>query len=735
MLEHISNVTDYLKTFGPALAEKIKRSAEPLFHPGQAWDPKMDELLRKPFVAQGDVVMGLCNAMQEQKSAIICGEMGTGKCLLSLATTYVSKNGAGPARTLIMCPGHLVKKWQREVLNTVPGAQAFILRKLKDAMALNPNAGKPKTAKYYVISKDRAKLSYAWRPAFIQHKGKKGLYCPDCGSIIMDNDDCPVEQNWLQRQKRFCKVCRGALWQADNTKFRRFAVAEYLKRYFKNYFDYAIFDEVHELKSQNSAQGNAFGALSSAAKKSIALTGTLTGGYADDLRAILFRLNPDTLLAEGIRYHDVSKFVSRYGVLERINRYRLDAEDNISSRGKKGSSIVKRRPGISPQIFGQHLMGSTAFLRLEDIALNLPPFSEQVIACQMDRELAAAYFKLQNELIAAVRAELQRGSKRLLSTYLQTLLSYPDRPFGNEPIVDRGNEHERVAAIPVELSRDTIYTKEQRLVELVREELRQKRRVFVFCHFTATKDVTERLKRILTDEGIKTDILKSAVPPENREEWILEREKEGVECLIAGIKLVETGVDLLAWPTLVFYQCSYSIYSLRQASRRSWRIGQTRDVKVYYMFYQDTLSEKALQLIGSKLSAALSIEGQFSEEGLMAMTSGEDMSVALAKALVDGLEGEGVEQIWKSINEANKRPGQLQEKSKDVGKDETDEQEPTLINEKAGDEPLEPEKIVFVDFVTFLGRRKKVERKSMKAQELNQPLEGTKTVAQLALFG
>ncbi len=155
----------------------------------------------------------------------------------------------------------------------------------------------------------------------------------------------------------------------------------------------------------------------------------------------------------------------------------------------------------------------------------------------------------------------------------------------------------------------------------------------------------------------------------------------------------------------------------------------------YYIFYQDTLSEKTLQLIGSKLTAALSIEGQFSKEGLMAMTSGEDMSVALAKALVDGLEGEGVEQIWKSINEANKRPGQPQQTIEPVEENKKDEQERTEPIEEIRDVPLDPERVVFVDFVTFLGRRKKVERKAMKAQELDQAIEGTKTVAQLALFG
>ena len=57
--------------------------------------------------------------------------------------------------------------------------------------------------------------------------------------------------------------------------------------------------------------------------------------------------------------------------------------------------------------------------------------------------------------------------------------------------------------------------------------------------------------------------------------------------------------------------------------------------------------------MGSKMEASLAIEGKFSEEGLLAMTQGEDMSTALAKALVDGLDVEGAEGIWRKINEKN----------------------------------------------------------------------------------
>ena len=75
MLEQITNVTQYLKTYGAELAEKIKREAKPLFTPGDPWDNKIAQLLRKPYQAQGDVIMGIAKALAEKNSIIVCGEM------------------------------------------------------------------------------------------------------------------------------------------------------------------------------------------------------------------------------------------------------------------------------------------------------------------------------------------------------------------------------------------------------------------------------------------------------------------------------------------------------------------------------------------------------------------------------------------------------------------------------------------------------------------------------------
>jgi len=400
------------------------------------------------------------------------------------------------------------------------------------------------------------------------------------------------------------------LWQADNTRVRRYAVSEYIKKHMKGFFDFFIADEVHELKGGATAQGNSFGALASSSRKTIALTGTLLGGYGDDIFYILYRLSATTMKQEGLEYNRISEWMSRYGVLEKITKY--SSEDNTWSRGRKSSTILKRKPGISPMVFNNHLLGKCAFLHLADIALKLPAISEQVVCIEMEPELEEAYRVLEEELVTAMKEALIHGSKRLLGAYLNNLLSYPDKPFDNKPIIDPATkdlpaEEQKVIAIPQELPQAKTYAKELQLAELVKAEVQKGRKCFVFATYTGTKDITPRLKEILEREGVNAEILRSVVKPELREEWVKTKVSQGVDVIIANPKLVETGLDLLDFPTLIFHQTGYSVYTLRQASRRSWRIGQDRDVKVYYLFYRNTIQEKALQLMGSKMEASLAI--------------------------------------------------------------------------------------------------------------------------------
>jgi len=176
----------------------------------------------------------------------------------------------------------------------------------------------------------------------------------------------------------------------------------------------------------------------------------------------------------------------------------------------------------------------------------------------------------------------------------------------------------------------------------------------MFAVYTRTRDVTRRLERILQREGIPVAVLTSDVKPELREGWYERQLRQGMQVCIAHPRLISLGLDLLQFPDLIFSETGYSLYTLRQASRRSWRIGQTEEVNVKYFAYADTAQETCLRLMGRKLLVALAMEGKFSTEGLQAVGEDDDLLMAMARELVNekGI-GENAELVWRSIQQQN----------------------------------------------------------------------------------
>jgi hypothetical protein len=119
---------------------------------------------------------------------------------------------------------------------------------------------------------------------------------------------------------------------------------------------------------------------------------------------------------------------------------------------------------------------------------------------------------------------------------------------------------------------------------------------------------------------------------------------------------VETGLDLLDFPTIIFYESGYSLHTLRQASRRSWRIGQRRPVRVKFFCYEGTMQTACLRLMGKKLLVALTMEGKFAGEGLQNIDEDDDMLSAIARELVErnGI-GESADAVWKALNAEHQR--------------------------------------------------------------------------------
>ena len=587
---------------------------------------------------------------------------------------------AGFQRVLVLCPPHLVPKWKREVEMTVPGARAVIVKSITDLERLRLSIGSGPL--FAIMSREKAKLSYRWMPAVTLRWAVSGgtedrparlireeetgepfrvPCCPDCTAQIVDKDGVPLTDADLNRRKRTCAGCGSPLWQADKSGPARYPLSDYVKHRMKGFFDLLITDEVHEYKGRGSAQGIAAGVLADVCGKSLSLSGTLMGGYSSTLFHLLYRFSPEIRTEFG--RSDEHRWIQRYGFEEHtIGKPDDDAlEDGRNSRRRKFRKVVRERPGLVPSALF-HIIGNTVFLRLADVASGLPDYTEQILLSSMDSEEDAtgysqrsAYNTVFEELRKELANALKAGSKRLLATYLQTLLAYPEGCTKGETVFDPRSGDIIVQVPP--LSEEKLYPKEKALVDLVAAERMEGRRVLVYATHTGTRDITERMDGILTRHGFRVAVMKAdAVAPERREAWVAEKVKQGIDVMICHPRLVQTGLDLIDFPTLCWFETDYSTYVMRQASRRSWRIGQTRPVKVVFMSYKNTLQADALKLVAKKLQSSLAVEGELPEDGLAAYgDDGDDMMMALARRIVSGDEedtAETVEEVFAQARDA-----------------------------------------------------------------------------------
>ena len=644
------NLGEFIDTYRDAIAQRVVESYPPLYRPSE-YNGHLPHLLRSPLGAQEDAIRGAVLSLQAHRGTTVVGEMGTGKTFIATAAAHM----AGFHRVLVLCPPHLTRKWKREVEETVPSVRTAIVTSITDLERLRYSVGAGPL--FVVMSRERAKLSYRWKPAVIQRwavaNGRlvrdeetgepfRIPCCPVCNTQILDKDGVPLTYMDLNRRKRVCPRCSSPLWQADGSSFRRYPLADYVKHRMKGFFDLLVTDEVHEYKGRGSAQGIAAGILADVCGKSLSLSGTLMGGYASTLFHLLYRFSPEIRTEFG--RSEEHRWIKRYGFEEcTMGKPDDDAiEDGRNSRRRKYRKVVRERPGLVPSALF-HLIGNTVFLRLADVASGLPDYTEQVMLSSMDSgedgtgySQRSAYNTVFEELRRKLADALSKGSKRLLSTYLQTLLAYPDGCTRGETVFDPESGDVIVQVPP--LSEERLYPKEKALVDLVAKERMEGRRVLVYVTHTGTRDITGRMDDILTRHGFRVAVMKAdAVAPDRREAWVADRVKEGIDVLICHPRLVQTGLDLIDFQTLCWYETDYSVYVMRQASRRSWRIGQTRPVKVVFMSYRNTLQADALKLVAKKLQSSLAVEGELPEDGLAAYgDDGDDLMMALARKIVSG---------------------------------------------------------------------------------------------------
>lgn len=741
------SLTQFVDDFGDGLLGRVAEQAPPLFdgsYPAK-WDQVMDGLKRQPFDAQRDVVASIASLFftHNQPAGVINAEMGTGKTMMAIALAAVAAN-EGMANNLIVSPPHLVYKWRREILNTIPDAKVVTLngpdslfKLIKLRLEIKSGELKSSTVPcFYILGRVRMRMGFNWSPATCQTlvpkvgdkdsdtpnklvKFIRAATCSSCGKPQHDKEGGIILNTSVERRAN-CNHCGNQLWTlhrakkkaisqkeilskalcqiptigkktatkllnqfgeklikgmlADNiyqfvnlmdengdlvfsdrqsVRMERslakaefgfgqggYQPTEFIKRYLpNNFFDMLIVDEGHEYKNGNSAQGQAMGVLASKVKKTLLLTGTLMGGYASDLFYLLWRINPSKMIECGFKADSSisaasMSFMREHGVLKDIFK-ESEGDSHKTARGKKTTSSTSKAPGFGPKGIVEHVLPITAFLKLKDIGQNvLPAYTEEIINVPMTQVQEQIYKEMSENLGNEMRKCLSKGDNSLLGVVLNVLLRWPDTGFATEMVVHPRTRDTLVYESAI-FDDTTLAPKEKKVIEYIKAEKAAGRRVLVYTTYTGKRDTAARLKRLFENEYLKTAVLRSTVGTDKREDWIIDQVDRNIDVMICNPELVKTGLDLLDFPTIIFMQTGYNVYTVQQASRRSWRIGQTMDVKVVFLGYEDTAQTACMQLMGKKIAVSQSTSGDIPDNGLDSLnTEEESIETALARQLI-----------------------------------------------------------------------------------------------------
>lgn len=444
------------------------------------------------------------------------------------------------------------------------------------------------------------------RKQFHFRKEVQDYHCTSCGTNLMRSID-PARESVKGLRKR------------------RLQPAWFIEKYLRNSIDLLIVDEVHQYKTQ-SGQGIALGAIIGAAKRLVALTGTLSDGRASSLYYLLWQIAPGQMIADGFDHRSLGKFIHLYGAQEQKGRYAKD--DTRSAGGLTGRKLVmnppKEVPGLSPKLFANHLSSMAVFLELGDLGLPLVELEERPIFVDMDPEHAAAYSTFHNQLEEKMKLSYMLGNKNAFARFIPSVVKAANQPhlFQEVPIGE-----ERVLFF-LPNSKTDYSAKERRLVEEIQDDIAQNRRSVIYVNYSGEAAQDQRVYDVLTNHGIHARVLKASVSPEDRVEWLEKAVRDGVQAVITNVVLVEVGLDLYHYPSLYFYEFSDRVSSMRQAARRSWRIAQHRKCTVKYFINTRSYEMVQFKRMMAKRTHALLLEGRLERSDIAAFVEKDDKSAS-----------------------------------------------------------------------------------------------------------
>ena len=526
----------------------------------------------------------------------------------------------------------------------------------------------------------------SWASASDRIKRERVPTCPHCGEVITyewRGTRTLASASWLESSQRACPICRHPLWQeARDSSSRpapghryapknpRYRIDRYLKQRYPDRIYLLIWDEIHEGANGSTGNGEAFGRLAGISQKVLGLTGTPFNGRSSSLFNLEYHLNPrvrqhynwggaerTTRKERGSsgfptslgsirnqRGRAESRWVAQMGVRERVieERPTYDSQTGAYTGTTTYERPYEESPGISPLLVAE-MLDHTVYFSLKDLGKALPDYQEIALPVEMDSDTYAQYDRTRTHLKEYLIQRKWQGDTSFRGAYLQWAMGWTSTPYRATEIVHSLKHPMTEEVMPYVVEKipsygeDRVYAKEQALIDLLSDELEAGRPCVVYLRQTGTRDIQPRIESLIRQHvtGAIPYVLKNTVAAERREKVVEAERKKGVNVLITNPELVKTGLDLIAYPTLIFFELTFNLSTMMQASARAYRLNQTHAVcKTIYLYSEGTMEQTAVQLMSRKQRAAKLLTGEVGLTGLEALTEGEGSFEA---ALMDAI--------------------------------------------------------------------------------------------------
>lgn len=329
-------------------------------------------------------------------------------------------------------------------------------------------------------------------------------------------------------------------------------------------WDVLIFDEAQSVKNPDTEQARAVRQIPGTFR--VALTGTPMENRLIELWATLDLLNPSLLGRPAAFSRRFAVPIERAGDEEAAATLRSITRPFMLRR-------VKHDPKIVP---------------------DLPEKDERTVVCTLTPEQAAMYTAVAEQALVEVRRRNgigRRGAVLALLTKLKQVCNHPAQALGTSMTIDPDEIGGRSGKL-------------DRLEAMLEEVVAEGGRALVFTQYAQMGSI---LSRYLPERlGCDVPYLHGGVPRLQREALVAKFQEEGDEPMVfvLSLKAGGLGLNLMRAAHVFHYDRWWNPAVEDQATDRTHRIGQTRQIAVHKLVCAGTLEERIAQIIDEKRALA-----------------------------------------------------------------------------------------------------------------------------------